>query len=206
MFIIDTVITPLEEFTVGDLGPDPYFSPPIAMLDSDHITTFDPTRNTAPNLLLHVARSARGMRLSLDDAGGALIVRWLNDIEHDTIRINRHKVFNRCVRDTVVNRVDYYAVVDTGLVPLKTKEKRSLGPKPKCSKRPEHISVTINGASVDVPISLERSRLGGVVTTYHGYKPRDCNSNARIPNGKCIYFHGREDRIVWYYSGELLLK
>ncbi len=206
VFIIDTVITPSDGFPVWELGTAPYSPPPIAMLDSDHITTFDPTWNVAPNVLLHLARNAGGIRLPLDDDGGTLIIRWPSNLARDTVRIARYEVFDRCVRDTILNRIAYYTVVDTGLVPIKTKEKRSLGPKPKCRKKPERIPLIINGVPFDVPITLEQSVLDGTVTMYHGYRPRGCNSDAQAPKGKCVYFHGREDWIQWNYSGELLLK
>jgi len=205
VFIIDTVISPSEDFTIWEMGKDLYFSPPLAILDDDRISTFSPTTNLAPNVLVHVAKNAGGMQLPLNGDTRTLTIRWSNDLSSDTIRIARYDVFDRCIRDTLIDRITYYAVSDTGLIPIKVNEKRSLGMKPKCKKKPDHISLIINKIPIEIPITLGKSVFGSEVTTYHGYRPRGCN-NEQTPKGKCTYFHGRKEWNEWGYTGELLIK
>lgn len=210
VFIIDTVVTPSDGFPINPLLPEGPTWMNMAFDTTDRITTYDVEWNEQPNVLLHIPNGRRdgGVRLDLDDDGGELIIRWPTTYDRDTIRISRYEVFDRCIRDTINTQVEYFNVTDTGLTFLEVKYKRSLGPKPKCRKKRSQISLTINDAVYEAPITIIRSSQS-TVSLYHGYIPQDCNVRSdsdRDPKKACRYFHGKETWLQWCYSSEVILK
>ncbi|HPF90272.1 MAG TPA: hypothetical protein PLL57_06420 [Flavobacteriales bacterium] len=210
VLIIDTVITPSDGFNVRPLDPESANWMTLTNDLTDRITTYHKEWNERPNVLVHIPNGVKegGMRLDLDDDGGELTIRWTASSDLDTLRISRYEVFDRCLRDTILNEVGYYAVGDSGLQLLEVKERRTPGPKPKCRKKRSQVSLTINGVTHVVPITTMRSP-ESTVTVYHGYIPVECGDRSYQGSDReelCKYFHGRESWSRWCYFGEVTLK
>lgn len=210
VLIIDTVVTPSDGFSISPLDPESANWMTLTYDSTDRITTYDKEWNERPNVLVHIPNGVKegGMRLDLDDDGGELIFRWPASSDLDTLRISRFEVFERCLRDTILNEVEYYAVSDSGLKLLEVKKKRTPGPKPKCRKKRSQVSLTINRLTHVVPITTMRSP-ESTVNLYHGYIPVACGDGSEQGSDRtkpCRYFHGRETWIRWCYFGEVMLK
>ena len=161
--------------------------------------------NTLPN---YVARfdsiaPARSITIPLDTDGGVLVLKGVDRLKEDTLRIDRVKVWRRCIRDTTWTRTFKYPMLNGELGAPKVDFDEQIGPDPGCTEVPVDIVFCINGKRIRVPITL---RSHGMSTTGHRYDPRDCNDRDSRRRKRCTYIYTMRNESKLVYFAELSLE
>ncbi len=120
-----------------------------------------------------LADSTAVIDLPLDDSGGVLTLKRPYFVSSDTIRINKLKVFNNCLPDSIKFTLSWYRNYnrDTGkqLKLLKAKTYTNKAVIKKCNQEfPNEISVVVNHQKVVLPPIISSSN--NSISWYHGHK------------------------------------
>lgn len=143
------------------------------MVDDAKITT-----DIFPNFqtTVYLKSDSTTIQIPIDIQNG--YVELSNIYKHDTVRINRLKIYSNCYRDTIKSTIEYYRVTKGSLAdkPYKVKFKVRTK-KGKCKRKPPYKTMyVVNNKRYFVSIQKTESNL----TTYtsgQGYKPRKTKKN-----------------------------
>lgn len=152
--------------------------------------------NKYPNLYCSIIlkSDSSSIQFSLDNNNGYVNLINVYSSNFDTIRLNKHIVYDNCYNDTVYTTTTYYhkRINEPLGKPYKIKHNKSITKKSCKNKPPLNTQYVINNKNYEAAFQKEIE--GGInISDCHGYQPNKYNLSPETFKGKVTYFHSHSE-------------